>query len=253
MVKIIKDGVKNIYCVTCKKWMTDFYVIRHVHSKSHFTKKHFGKKKQSKRSKCITSDVKGRSASKKTTYEERDTIKKSCYGPGKMIVKAEFPQDSAPHLNESQNCKTPENEQVFELKGDTIEKRREHSRSHIESSPPDVYEKVKQRLFEREQEIENKKLDEIPQNILGLIGLENTWDIGSICDENQTDPPIESQEQSQDLFSVLVEDTLQNELPIEVVNCVFPELICTDPHNNQISYYKCSVCNPATYKDYDSW
>ena len=41
MVKIKKDGVKNIYCSTCAKWMTEFYVSRHIHSKSHFTKKFF--------------------------------------------------------------------------------------------------------------------------------------------------------------------------------------------------------------------
>lgn len=41
MGKIRKDGVKNIYCSTCEKWMTEFYVSRHIHSKSHFTKKLF--------------------------------------------------------------------------------------------------------------------------------------------------------------------------------------------------------------------
>ncbi len=91
---------------------------------------------------------------KKTTYEERDTIKKSCYGPGKMIVKAEFPQDSAPHLNESQNCKTPENEQVFELKGDTIEKRREHSRKPHRIEPTGCIRKSEAAIIRRE----NRKL-----------------------------------------------------------------------------------------------
>ena len=36
-----KDVIKNIYCATCEKWMTDFYVSRHIHSKFHYTKKFF--------------------------------------------------------------------------------------------------------------------------------------------------------------------------------------------------------------------
>lgn len=39
MAKIKKDGIKNMHCSTCKTWMTEFYVSRHLHSKSHFTKK----------------------------------------------------------------------------------------------------------------------------------------------------------------------------------------------------------------------
>ena len=39
MGKLKKDGIKNIYCSTFEKWMTKFYVSRHIHSKFHFTKK----------------------------------------------------------------------------------------------------------------------------------------------------------------------------------------------------------------------
>ena len=52
MGKLKKDGIKNIYCSTCEKRMTEFYVSRHIHSKFHFAKKFFATehlhKKQSK-------------------------------------------------------------------------------------------------------------------------------------------------------------------------------------------------------------
>ena len=41
MGKLKKDGIKNIYCSTCEKWITEFYVSRRIHSKFHFTKKFF--------------------------------------------------------------------------------------------------------------------------------------------------------------------------------------------------------------------
>ena len=43
MEKIKKVGVKNIYCSVCDTWVTEFYVSRHIKSKSHFTKKFFEK------------------------------------------------------------------------------------------------------------------------------------------------------------------------------------------------------------------
>ena len=41
MVKVRKDNIKNMYCSTCNKWMTEFYLSRHIQSKFHFTKKYF--------------------------------------------------------------------------------------------------------------------------------------------------------------------------------------------------------------------
>ena len=43
MGKVKRDAVKNIYCVTCDKFMTEFYVSRHIKTKYHFTEKFFDK------------------------------------------------------------------------------------------------------------------------------------------------------------------------------------------------------------------
>ena len=41
MGKIKKGGSKNMFCSTCKTWMTEYYVQRHLTSKSHFSNKYF--------------------------------------------------------------------------------------------------------------------------------------------------------------------------------------------------------------------
>ena len=50
-IKLKKDGLKNIYCDTCKRWMNEFYVSRHLQSKSHFMKKNVEKRKYKKQNK----------------------------------------------------------------------------------------------------------------------------------------------------------------------------------------------------------
>lgn len=157
----------------------------------------------------------------------------------------------------------------FKLEGDTIRKCKHKHRniilegcSDIEPSPPcapDLFEKVKQRLFEKEQEeAKNAYLYECPQNILGVIGLDD-WDFESILmgDDSRVTSPGTSKTGS---TSATLGNTSLNELntskdfPTELLSGVFPPTnVCDDPHNNQMSFYKCRICNPDSYKDYEDW
>ena len=151
MGKLKKDGIKNIYCSTCEKWMTEFYVSRHIHSKFHFTKKFFAtehlhkkqsqtkrvKKKQSgvnkssngkqkKITATVQSDyqqykIKGGTIQNCSNVEDLDLRKATNIWPSTNLeVNNETPTldmglVSQDYLPVSQNCRTPENEEISAL------------------------------------------------------------------------------------------------------------------------------------------
>lgn len=234
MVKIKKDGIKNMYCSTCEKWMTEFYVSRHLHSKSHFIKKHFQKNRLQKKRKS-------------------NKLQK------KLSIKSEHSTD----------CQTPETTKEFIFEGDTLKKCRHGLHNSVlegcsdaQSSPhcsQDVQEKTKRHLFDSNREGENEEAEYIPQNILGVLELDD-WDFDALLAGNENQNSYgKSTEQPQEMCSIPVQNIqsdhhgIQVEFPIQVVGGACQQSVCTVDHANQMSYYKCHVCNPATYKDYESW
>lgn len=214
MVKIKKDGLKNIFCATCKSWMTEFYVSRHLYSKSHFTKKHFEKKiykRKSKLSTCSTTTQKFKTPERKEEYE-------------------------------------------YEIKGDTIKKCRHNHESVFEdcsdASQPsalDEHSSVKKELFENQETVHNT-FTCVPQNQLGLLDLNGTWDF-LFDDENGASSSTNAGQSTEDMMQTELNSS--KEFPTEILSGVFPE--CTDQHDNQMSFHKCQTCNPTTYKDYEDW
>lgn len=133
--------------------------------------------------------------------------------------------------------------------------------SDAEPSPPsspDLVEKVKQRLFEREKEEEAKNacLYECPQNVLGVIDLDN-WDLESLLmgDESRGMSPDNASTSVKSLGNTsLNELNTSKDFPQELLSGRFPStVLCNDPHDNQISFYKCPISNPDSYKDYEDW
>lgn len=159
MGKITKDGVKNIYCSTCEKWMTEFYVSRHILSKSHFTKKffqteHLQKTLKSHVKKKLPSVLKHAKGNKKKStrviqpeyehYRIHGATIKKCGQTGDQVdstvppslpatagyaVKNEtvdqnvaIHQGSQHRISTRENCKTPENVEKYKVQGDPLKK-----------------------------------------------------------------------------------------------------------------------------------
>ena len=170
MGKILKDGVKNIYCSTCEKWMTEFYVSRHIHSKSHFTNRLFQSEKLqktlklnvSKKSSSSQKQAKGNQMKsarvKGTEYEQyrihADTITKCNYaegsdalesGPSSVLPDVGRLQGTHEHVSQNEKviqpeatdnnslreyCKTPDNVQEYKVQGDTLKKMQTRAHQH---------------------------------------------------------------------------------------------------------------------------
>lgn len=168
MGKLKKDGVKNIYCATCEKWMTEYYVSRHIHSKSHFTKKFFMrehlqkklstikrvKKKQSVAVKSSSAKQKKATLPIQPEYQHykvqsdvnqktgdvedwhlRGATSRSSSTPGDPQMQNLIELVSSDYVTD-QNCKTPENVEEFQFREDTLKKCR-HSHSNILESCSD--------------------------------------------------------------------------------------------------------------------
>lgn len=120
-----------------------------------------------------------------------------------------------------------------------------------------------QKLFEKEQELANNKDQTIPKNNLEDFKLDDNWNFQNalLNVENHLNTSIQSGGQLQPLIANLMQNTGIKELestadfPLDLLSGTFvnQEPICSDPHCNQISFYKCNVCNPSTYRDYQSW
>lgn len=229
-----KDGLRNIYCCSCKKYMTEFYVNRHLQSKYHFTKKHFGNRQMKHK------------------------------------------RNSA----ETMLCKTPEKEyEYFTIQGDTIKKCKHHHNNILLEGCDDMAtdhlsanEKVKQSLFQEEikqEQIDSSdredKLDAsyifgLPQNQLGLLDIDNSFDFQSVLLGEENSANAENAGNTQPFSVQTIQNVNQNEqrsmedFPINLLSGVFKkEEVCHDFHHNQLSFYKCHICNPTTYKDYENW
>ena len=156
MGKIKKDGIKNIYCSTCKTWMTEFYVSRHINSKSHFTKKifeteHWHKQLLSvKRTKKKCGHRKAKQATTSSEYDryqiqgdnvqnytnfqdihltsETNQTSTGCLGDtmetenltSQPLATEQVVSQDYFSANE-QLCKTPENIGEFQIQGDTLQ------------------------------------------------------------------------------------------------------------------------------------
>lgn len=136
---IKKDGIRSIYCASCKKWMTEFYVSRHLQSKFHFTKKHF-KKGNSKNTKTVRRKTEDANSSK----------------PEKEL---ECEQDGI------QGGKVSTCENVF------VEGCGEFENSLTFTT--DTPNQVKHQLFE--QEPKHYTFEEIQRNQLDLFGIMDNW------------------------------------------------------------------------------
>lgn len=232
---IVRKGcLKNIYCSTCKKWMIEFNVSRHISSKLHMTRR-------SEKEKRL----------QKETLTSRPKRLTSCSS-------GDF------------KSKTPEKQQEYEqfqLQGDTL-KKCSHTHQNIfmkscndllssQSPPKDTSDKVKKQLF-NEDEAVNTTFEELPQNQLGVLGIEDCWDfdVALLGDESDINANGENVNMLQPISIEMVQNVpnASAEFPIEVLSEGFSEARCSGFHNNQIAYYRCHVCNSAASSgDYVSW
>lgn len=231
-IKVRKSCLKNIYCATCKKWMTEFNVSRHISSKLHMKKLDWKK--------CVQKQTLSFNTQKSSTCSA---------------------QSSGDFKN-----KTPEKQQDYEhfqLQSDTIKKCR-HTHENIilegcsdfEASQSPLTDDVKKQPFDDVESI-NTTFEEIPQNQLGVLGIEDCWDfeVALLGGESDISANGESVNTLQPISTGMVQNELitSAEFPIEVLSGGFSEPICPGFHNNQIAYYRCHVCNSATSSDYVSW
>ncbi|WAR26053.1 hypothetical protein MAR_011757 [Mya arenaria] len=231
-MKVRKSGVKNIYCSTCKKWITDCFVGRHVQSKTHFMK------------------------NQNHELHPRKPKLKSAMDSGSI---------SSTHVMKN-------------VKDKVSDKQQEATHCTVQGDAVTHYTIQGEKVMTWGSEA----FQELPQNVLGLSGLDDTWDFESTLmnDEHATENGITTDngingvdvqprsvqytthnglnpwtEFSTEVLSGACPDgsVASTEFPIDVLSGVFPERVCDDPHHNQISYFKCHLCNPTTYKDYESW
>lgn len=224
MVKIKKDRIKNIYCGTCKTWMTEFYVSRHLCSKSHFMKKHFKRLK----------------------------------------IRVNRKLKSITQSDENMICKTPENQQgheEFKLQGETLKRCSHNHNNRFLDGCSDLYDKYpveasitsKKELFERNQPVQTY---EYPQNQLGLWNIDTSFDFEIVLlddEKENVEPQVSFSTNSKPNLTQEELNTSTSSFPVEILSGVFPPFKCEDPHYNQILFYKCQACIPATYKNYENW
>ena len=191
MGKVKKDSVKNIFCGTCMKWMTEIYVTRHLHSKFHFTKKLFSteqhlQEKQSKIKRArkkqyvVNKNYNGKQkkvkipvpseyqqykivhgAVEKTRNAEdldvRDTSNQSLsltlssHEVDNDIQSQGKEQVSSDYVSLSQECKTPENEETFSFQGDTLKKCGHNHSSYLLEGCTDIQPTASWETQDREQ------------------------------------------------------------------------------------------------------
>ena len=145
---------------------------------------------------------------------------------------------SQDYLPVSQNCRTPENEEIFAFQGDTLKTcSHNHSNAFLEGCcdlqstgpcAPHDREQVKQRLYQSEHvevkrepmnEVQMEPNSEIPQNLLEALGLD--WD-NEWYDNVADNTFMENGEMPQAIFASQ-EHTQETsgEFPIDVLSGVF--------------------------------
>ena len=221
--------------------MTEFYVYRHIHSKSHFTKKLFQTEPLQKTLK-LAKGIKSKSTRViHTEYEQYrihgDTIKKCSHTDDEdssLTARRSLPAvgglevtnktvsqnvgiiqpEAKDHISVTDNCKTPGNVQEYKVQGDTLKKyRHEHSNVLLEgcsdtepdfACTPDLRDQVKQRLYESQDQVGNQDFDYNPQNMMSAIGFDYDWDIENIFaseETNQAYPLMQDTEMPQEMFA----------------------------------------------------
>ena len=112
----------------------------------------------------------------------------------------------------------------------------------VRSSSPDLFSEFKLRLFEQEQEGEYQKLDEIPQNQLGIVNYDAYQSVASsenvLLFSNNTTHCENAQDGTE-------------HFPLNILGGTFPDSQSTHFHYNQMAELRCSQCHPASYKDYE--
>lgn len=185
-------------------------------------------------------------------------------------------------------CKNAEKEyEQYIIQGDTIKKcKHEHKNILLEGcdnlktgSLADKYNKAMKTLFTEEEEIKQEQFDlndhqehsslneknstydlEVPQNELGLLDIDSSFDFVSVLQDELDRVNIDHAVDTQPFSVQTIQNDFQNEqntldeFPLELLSGVFKkEEVCHDFHHNQLSFYKCHFCNPATFKDYENW
>ncbi|KAL4231502.1 hypothetical protein ACF0H5_009080 [Mactra antiquata] len=138
----------------------------------------------------------------------------------------------------------------FVLSGNTLKSESQIIDDDPRSSP-DIFEKTRQRETEREkaQYAKYENINPLPENFLGVCEYDN-FDFGSLLNENGANETANAV--SHLLCSENDNFNTSTDFPTELLSGAFNQQ-CKDSHDNQISFYKCRLCNPTTYKDYADW
>ena len=137
----------------------------------------------------------------------------------------------------------------------------------------DMFDDVKQKLFDREQDRINRLHNEdVPQTLEVMSWIDLTEDnsdatnvvvvqVGATCRNQNNESSSHSSENHATDTESLDEDNLgqidvqkqsndeDSSRDEENVNVPKPGT-CTDFHDNQVGYFRCKTCNPLGYKEY---
>ena len=235
-----KRTFKNIYCSSCDVWLSEYFLSCHLNSVFHENrfKKQTLVNKKPKVNKSNEKDIKSNDWSETCFSIDTDSNVSASILNLQSIetCKVSTPIENTP--DHSQNSD-------YVIRGSTLKKREDII--HPSRSSPDLFSQVKQALFEKEQAHEYSKINDIPQNQLGLMDYDgNPWIIVNSDSDTSTKSPrtTECCENAQDGF---------DSVPLHLLSGTFDNTACTEEHLNQISFYRCARCNPNSYKDYENW
>ena len=163
-------------------------------------------------------------------------------------AKFESRQTSENHFDgynvQASTSKNDSSESSFKLSGNTL-------KSSFDSlevcHSQDRYDSAQQNSSNEEQAREDAKLDEIPQNQLGL----NTsdWDFQSVLmGDISTD--LDNKVFSLNSLMPPCENANAGHQDDSLLDYLSGRFRCSDSHDNQVGFLRCPECNPKSYKNY---
>ena len=113
------------------------------------------------------------------------------------------------------------------------------SQLHEERASPDLFDDVKQQRFDNEM----RKIKQFEMSVPQL-DIEDEFDIVSALNDANT---LDEQPSTN-------ENKLNSRFPVHLLSGKFPsnESECSLLHDNQMAHWTCALCNPKSYKEYDS-
>lgn len=239
-----KLPIKEMYCAICHKWLTGYYTNRHLCSLSH-------KYKLDQHQKTFT-------------LEQPTSSVKDCASTYSETDDASYPVTPTKEQNEKVY-------DHYRIDGSTL-KKCPHNHPSIfhrcayfdgendlsNADEQDCHWHAKQKLFEKEQEEQNRYPD-MPQPLETFYKEEPETDF-DLIDINNADESKEEQENrsnfyreeisEEELYSNL-EESDQEELHSNLEESdQEADKECFVSHNNQMHFLTCKICNEDNYKEY---